>query len=564
MTAQGNHNIALKLPQLAQELGSKPAVKFGGMKPEKNQEKDPEGNPKKNGEFTYQSLSFVQLENRSNFLAHKLLSIGLRPGMKVLMFVRPSLNFSAITFALFRAGLVPIFIDPGMGKENLLRAVAHIKPDGLIAEKQVHWIRQIYRSSFASIKHFVTISGSTWWNIGGQLHSLEQWLSKEGNEERKTPTIMHQAHPQDPAAILFTSGGTGIPKGVLYTHDIFNAQVDRLQKLFHLGPDEVDLPGFPLFSLFTITMGMTSAIPSMDPSHPAQANAEFLVKNINDNKATFIAGSPAIWKNVAAYCQEKKITLPTVKYLVMFGAPIALALHEAFEEILPNGDTYTPYGATECLPVANISGKELSGEIKTKMLHGMGTCVGNPAPDTEIKIIQITDEVIGDESEFTELPPKRLGEICVLSRTVTPEYVGMAEKTAEAKVKAHNGALWHRMGDIGFKDEQGRLWFCGRKSHRIDLHDRVLPTIPMESLINQIPGVKKSALVCPQEEPIIVIEGKRTAALETKIKERIAEDDRLSEIKGMAFLSDFPVDVRHNIKIDRLKIRELAKQGRLQ
>ncbi len=543
-----NHNIALNLPQLATAQASKPAVKFGGMKPNQN------------GEFDYQSLSFSELENRSNFLAHKLREAGLTPGMKVLMFVRPSVNFSAITFALFRAGLVPIFIDPGMGRENLLRAVAHILPDGLIAEKQVHWIRQIYRRSFSSIRFFMTISGSTWWNLGPKLHSIESWLK----DETKLPTLMHQVSAQDPAAILFTSGGTGIPKGVLYTHDIFNAQVERLQKLFNLTPDEIDLPGFPLFSLFTITMGMTSAIPSMDPSHPSRANAEYLVKNIMDNGATFIAGSPAIWKNVANYCIEKKITLPSVKYLVMFGAPIPLSLHEAFEEILPNGDTYTPYGATECLPVANISASELRGEITSKMLNGMGTCVGHPAPDTEIKIIEITDENIKREEDFNEMPAKRLGEICVLSRTVTPEYVGMPEKTAEAKVQALDGRLWHRMGDIGFKDEEGRLWFCGRKSHRIDLDDHVIGTIPIESLINQIPGVSKSALVCPKKDPIIVIEGKRSGSLEKEIKVKIQQDDRLSEVKGMAFLEQFPVDVRHNIKIDRLKIRDMAKQGRLQ
>lgn len=543
-----NANIALKLPLLASELKDKPAVTFGGMKPDKGRD------------FTYQTLSFSELEIRSNYLAYKLQAIGLKPGMKVLMFVRPSVNFSAITFALFRAGLVPIFIDPGMGKENLLRAVTHIKPDGLIAEKQVHWLRQFYRRPFSTVKFSITVSGSTWWNLGDKLHSIEKWLK----HEKELPTIMHKVTPEDPAAILFTSGGTGIPKGVLYTHDIFNAQVDRLQKLFNLGPNEIDLPGFPLFSLFTITMGMTSAIPSMDPSRPAQANAEYLVKNINDNKATFIAGSPAIWKNVARYCLEKKLTLPSVKYLVMFGAPIPLSLHEAFDRILPNGDTYTPYGATECLPVANISGSELKGETKIQMLYGMGTCVGTPAPETEIKIIQITDNIIENEEGMRALPHKCLGEICVLSRTVTPKYMGMPDKTAEAKIRASNGKLWHRMGDVGFIDDHGRLWFCGRKSHLIKVDNKIIPTIPIESIINQIGGVSKSALVCPHNDPIIVIEGRRTPSIEKEIKSVISNDDRLEEVKGLAFLENFPVDVRHNIKIDRLKIREMAKQGRLQ
>ena len=546
-----NANIACKLPILATELGEKKAVTFGGMKPDSK------------GNFHYQSLSFAQLERRSRFFAHKLREMGLTPGMKVLVFVRPSVDFSALTFALFRAGLVPIFIDPGMGKENLLRAVEHIAPDGLIAEKQVHWLRLIYRKAFSSVKCHVTVSGLTW----GKMQSVAKWKAKEV----ETDDLMHQCAPEDSAAILFTSGGTGIPKGVRYTHDIFNAQVDRLQKLFNLGPDEVDLPGFPLFSLFTITMGMTSAIPSMDPSRPGLANAEYLVKNINDHKATFIAGSPAIWKNVSKYCLEKKITLPSVKYLVMFGAPIPLSLHDDFKEILTNGDTYTPYGATECLPVANISGSELSGETRDKMLEGLGTCVGYPAPETTIKIIPITDQIIKTSNEMGELPQGQLGEICILSRTVTPEYVGMPKKTAEAKIQDESGKLWHRMGDIGYLDKEGRLWFCGRKSHRIHAHSKIIPTIPIESLINQNSKIQKSALVGPEINgkvlPTLVIESSvndhQQEVLRNEIREKIKSDERLKDIEDIRFMDHFPVDVRHNIKIDRLKIRDLAQKGAL-
>ena len=249
----------------------------------------------------------------------------------------------------------------------------------------------------------------------------------------------------------------------------------------------------------------------------------------------------------------------------MFGAPIPLSLHEAYDSILPNGDTYTPYGATECLPVANISGTQLKGEVKELMLKGRGTCVGLPAPETQIKIIKITDDIIATESSFEEVPTGELGEICILSRTVTPEYVGMPEKTAQAKIKAHDkGKLWHRMGDVGYLDESGRLWFCGRKSHRIDLESQIIPTIPIESLINQLPGVEKSALICPEDAPMIVIEGKRNSQTEEIIREKISSDERLKVIKDIAFLENFPVDIRHNIKIDRIKIRDLARSRRLQ
>lgn len=150
-------------------------------------------------------------------------------------------------------------------------------------------------------------------------------------------------------------------RNVVYTHKIYYEQTRLLQELFSLDENEIDFPCFPLFSLFTLCMGMTSCIPDMNPSQPAKADPKQLVQNIKDNKVTFMAGSPAIWEALGSYCIKNNITLPSVKYLVMFGAPVRNELHKRFSRILPNRTTYTPYGATESLPVANISGQMVFG-----------------------------------------------------------------------------------------------------------------------------------------------------------------------------------------------------------
>ena len=173
-------------------------------------------------------------------------------------------------------------------------------------------------------------------------------------ERAKTGFESAQLEPDETAAILFTSGGTGRPKGVVYTHKIYYEQTRLLQELFSLDENEIDFPCFPLFSLFTLCMGMTSCIPDMNPSQPAKADPKQLLRNITDNKVTFMAGSPAIWEALGSYCIKNNLTLPSVKYLVMFSAPVRNELHRRFSRILPNGATYTPYGATESLPVANI------------------------------------------------------------------------------------------------------------------------------------------------------------------------------------------------------------------
>lgn len=546
-----NANIALKLPERAKEFPTRVAVAA-----------PLNGKPSGDGKFSYEELTFKELEDRSNTYAQNLIKMGLKKGDRVLMFVRPSVDFSAITFAVFRAGLVPIFIDPGMGRKNLLEAVKQIKPVGLIAEPEVHFLRLIFRKPFQTVRHFVTTGSFTW----GGMKKTKNW-----RKETSTETLMEDVSPEDTAAVLFTSGGTGIPKGVHYTHKIFNAQVKKLKEMFSLDELEVDLPGFPLFSLFTITMGMKSAIPAMNPSKPSKCNPEWLVKNIQDHKATFVAGSPAIWERVANYCLNENIKLPSIKYLVMFGAPVSLLLHEKFQKILTNGDTYTPYGATECLPVSNTSGSFVLNTAREKMLAGKGTCVGVPAPETIIKIAPITDSPLEKESDFEWLGENTLGEICVLSDTVTPEYIGMIEKTKEAKICSNEGTLWHRMGDLGYIDENGLLWFCGRKSHRVTIGEKVLPSVPQETLFLDHPLIKKCAFVGPTLNqkiiPTLVIEPSKKLTSKEKevLKKEILEiaKNKLPDIpvENVFYFSPFPVDVRHNIKIDRLKLKESIESG---
>jgi len=511
-------------------------------------------------QVTYPGLSFKEVEERSNRFGAELKRMGLKRGDKVLVFLKPSLNFSCMTFGLYKVGMIPIFIDPGMGKKNLLRAIEQIKPDGLIAEPIVHLIRLFYKNSFSSIRHFVTPSSIKF----GKLESIQEWIRKGPVSDFK----IEECSPETPAAILFTSGGTGIPKGVLYTHRIFNSQVEKLKEMFQLGPGQVDIPGFPLFSLFTITMGMKSAIPQMNPSRPSQVEPKKLVKNILDNKGTFLAGSPAIWERVADYCLEKKVTLPSVKQLVMFGAPVSPKLHNKLKTILINGDTFTPYGATECLPVACISGTEILGEISERINLGNGTCVGRPAPGTIVKIAPITD------SPFLTAPiwkaPGELGEICVFSETVTPEYVGMKEQTVAAKIYENGIAIGHRMGDLGFIDPQGQIWFCGRKSHKIMRDKEVIPAVPYEATFNQIPGVERTALIGPILNgnlslglvvQLIPREKRNSKNIEAQIFEIAKKTYPHLNLQRIYFVKNLPVDVRHNIKIDRLELKRKAEAG---
>jgi acyl-CoA synthetase (AMP-forming)/AMP-acid ligase II len=406
-----------------------------------------------------------------------------------------------------------------------------------------------------------------------------------------------------PAAILFTSGGTGIPKGVCYEHGMFGAQVEAIRETYQIEPGEVDLACFPLFALFDAAFGTTCVIPEMDPSRPAQCDPEKIVNAIRKHNATYSFGSPAIWKRVGPWCVERKVTLPSVKRILMAGAPVRGEVLEPFKSILPNGNTHVPYGATEALPVATISGTEALETWKLTQ-QGKGFCVGKPM--LEVKIIADCPSSNSNMGRIADLPAGEIGEIVVSGPVVTKEYFEMPDQTRAAKFAPpplekggpggvagdgstppdppfSRGGVRHRMGDMGYFDTQGRLWFCGRKVHRVTMKDKVLYSVCVESefeagLRKLMPKLSfRSALIGIGEpgsqEAVLVVENNEdvyehcinTYDTNTGITEDPSfivwykEHPLHKDIaRVLHYPRDFPVDVRHNAKINREKLAEWA------
>ncbi len=546
-------NISKRLTQMSLLHPNKTAVYF------------PKWNGNKN-KYNYSTVNFKELEIKANQFAHQLFKLGLRKGDKTLLFLRPSLDFHAMVFALFKSGIIPVLIDPGMGRKNLIACIKEIAPVGLIAEKEIHFLRHFFPGTFRSVKFAVTTSKRIipFLPRSVKLKSIKQMLLEEKMQNFATAEI----DPNELCALLFTSGGTGIPKGVEYTHTIFNKQTDTLQKMFNLSSEDVDMAGFPLFSLFTLAMGMSTIIPDMDPSRPAKANPKKLAIHIHDLKPSFIAGSPAIWENLAEYATKHKLTFPSIKYVAMFGAPVSLNVHRKFKPLLPFGTTYTPYGATEALPVTLISGETILKKTAALTDEGHGTCIGLAAPEIEIKLIPITDNIIVAISDIEEIAaPNIPGEIIVKGPVVTKAYYGMSEKTVEAKIADSGHTFWHRMGDVGYFDSEKKLWFLGRKSHVLQTANGFAFPIPTEAIFNKHHEVKRSALVGigekGQEEPVIVIErkdkkfltGREKAVFESELLSLAKNYPHTKDITQFFYSHGFPVDIRHNIKIDRLKLK---------
>ena len=319
---------------------------------------------------------------------------------------------------------------------------------------------------------------------------------------------------------------------------------------------------------------MTSILPKMNFTRPAKVDPEKILNTITKYNVTSGFGSPALWDTISRYCISNNRHLSSLNRILMAGAPIPGSLIERFDRILtPEAKIHTPYGATEALPVATIERKEILEETLKKSQQGYGICVGHTIPDIELRIIAITDDSIPKWEDSIELTHGEIGEIVVKGPWVTQSYFNRNEATRLAKIKDHGNALWHRMGDVGYIDDQNRLWFCGRKSQRVRTTDGTLFTIQCEGVFNIHPKVKRSALVGigenKNQRPVIVIEPEHFRELKNNsshnllIKELLelgGQNKLTRQIKDVLIYQNFPVDIRHNAKISREQLAQWATQ----
>lgn len=509
--------------------------------------------------FGYRYWSFLELAENTNCYATALTRIGIKEGDRVILMVKPSMEFICLTFALFKMGAVVILIDPGMGYKNLTRCVNSVQPDIFIGIPKAHLFRKLFSSSFKTVKLNICVGPSLGGFLGIPLnkHMRQDETCFDSNKSTKDAL----------AAIIFTTGSTGPPKGVQYSHSIFSAQLNLIKKYYGIGSEDIDQPAFPLFALFSIALGACAVLPEMNPARPAQVNPQKFIKTIRDHHVTYSFGSPAIWNVVSHYCIENNITLP-VKKILMAGAPVSGELIIRVKKIMPaDGEVHTPYGATESLPVSSMTGSEIIEETWSETRKGKGTCVGRPLPGIDIRIIAPSNEAIALWTDVTVLDSGNIGEIVVKGNVVTPSYDHNDTENRLSKIKDEDG-VWHRIGDMGYFDTKGRLWFCGRKAHRVITEKETMYTIPCEAIFNEHPEVFRSALVgvgyIGHHIPVIIVEP-RTKHLDTmrlinQLKKLAKGNNQTAGIEHFLVHPSFPVDIRHNAKIFREKLAAWAAE----
>lgn len=510
---------------------------------------------------SWRHCTYRELDQLVDRTCHALIRAGIERGMKTVLMVPPGIEFLACTFALLRIGSPPVLVDPGMGISGLGKCLKKAQPRAFIGIPRAHRGRALLGWSRKSIQHRISV-GPGW--IPPFTSRLEDWRRRT---EVAVPYTAPVLNCNETAAILFTSGSTGPAKGAIAHHDLIEKQVDALRDLHQIEAGEVDLPTFPLFGLFGVALGMTSTVPVMDFTRPAEADPHHLLDLIDRFKVTSLFASPSLLGNLSQFLNSHDIKVPGLRRVISAGAP---ARHEEIASLIPSlsaeTQIYTPYGATEGLPLCCLDHHDLLATTG-ESTRGHGICIGAPVHGVKIRISTIgmppAPENLVEDGEA--------GEIWASGSVVSRSYLNDVEANRFHKYCDQQGSHWHRTGDLGSFDFDGRVWFRGRLGQMVSTARGDLHTVAIERVFDIHPAVRRTALVgvgaAGSQIPVLCIEprpehpfNKTTLIDELKtIGAAVAGADL---VEHFCFPGPFPVDIRHNAKIDRKRLA-LYAAGRI-
>ncbi|MGB0112173.1 MAG: alpha/beta fold hydrolase [Ilumatobacteraceae bacterium] len=486
---------------------------------------------------TGDAISFTQLADRVDAVASDLLRRGLRPGDRVAMLTPPGVDLVAAVYGVWRAGGVAVVADRGLGTRALGRAVRSTGPAWVIGPKKA-----------------LIAAGSMRWAPRATMLDVADLVEAERGELPVGPA------PRDLAAILFTSGATGPAKGVRYRHGQLTAQRDALESTYAITSSDRLVAAFAPFSLYGPALGITTALPACDVTKPSELTATMLDDACARVGATLTFASPSALANVASTAADAPSLagVAALRLVLSAGAPVPAETLRSVAVLAPSAELHTPYGMTEVLPVADIDLDEIDrSEIDDP---AGGVCVGRPVAGADVRIVPLwfDTDTLPDEIAVGET-----GEILVRAAWVSDGYDGLWGTQRAARPRAEDDDVWHRSGDVGHIDMQGRLWVEGRVVHVIQTVDGPVTSVPIERVVERTLGLGRCAVVgvgpVGRQQIVVVIEdaeGPDGVVDQVTINRvRQAVDTPIASVLSAR---ELPVDIRHNAKIDRVEVARWA------
>ncbi|WP_433205898.1 fatty acid CoA ligase family protein [Nocardia sp. CA-107356] len=522
------------------------------------QGRNPDGLP------DYRTVTYRELDRWSDTIAERLTASRVGTGTRTIVLVLPGPELYAVMFGLLKIGAVPVVIDPGMGVRKMLRCLRAAEAEAFIGIPQAHALRVLFRRSFRRVRTAVTVGRRWFW--GGA--TLRDW----GTTPAGVAPPRQPAADGDPLVIGFTTGSTGPAKAVEMTHGNLAAMIEQVHAARgHIAP-ETSLITLPLLGILDLLLGARCVLPPLIPSRVGSTDPEDIVDAVERFGVRTMFASPAVLIPLLRRLEQQPTELKSLSSVYSGGAPVPDWCIAGLRAVLPeDARVYAGYGATEALPMSTIESRELFDGLVERTHRGAGTCIGRPADRVRARIVAITDDPIPTWQRVDQLAgelenSRGIGELVVSGPNVSTRYYWPEQANAQGKI-VDGMVIWHRTGDLAWIDEQGRIWFCGRKSQRVLTPQGPMFTVQVEQIFNTVAGVARTALVGVGERgaqrPVLCVELRSegdATTVEAALRARASESELTRTIGDFLVHSKFPVDIRHNAKIGREQLAVWATE----
>jgi acyl-CoA synthetase (AMP-forming)/AMP-acid ligase II len=481
------------------------------------------------------TITYAGLDEESRRCASVLHAAGLRAGDTVLLLAPMSVGLYVTLIGILRLGMVAMFVDPSQGRDFVERACDLVRPRGCVGIGRAR-IYRLFSRGLRRIPLFQSIPSRGWTGEPGTLDVVTRNLD-------------------DPAIVTFTSGSTGTPKAAMRSHGFLRAQHRAVSDTLELRPGEIDLATLPMFVLANLASGLTSIIPDADLRRPGAIDAAPVVRQMRRWSATRTVASPALLERLASHCFETGDRLDSLTRICTGGGPVSVRLMDRLSIVAPRARISAVYGSTEAEPIALLDRDEIADGDRRSIRDGRGLPAGRPAPALSVRILNGGRGPLGpftlEEFDRAAAPPGSPGEIVVSGDHVLGGYLnGRGDEENKFSV---DGVRWHRTGDAGSFDSQGRLWLLGRCGAALTDRLGTLYPFSVEAAAETFAAVHRAALLGDAGRRVLVVELDESFPREVPPDVRRALDwAALDEIR---IVDRSPVDVRHNAKVDYERLR---------
>jgi amino acid adenylation domain-containing protein len=426
-------------------------------------------------------ITYSEIEARSNAIAHHLVASGVARGDRVIIFADNTVETAVSFWAVLKANAIACIVNPLTKRDKLCYLLNDCQPAALITDKHLYSIFKEPAQACQSLRR-VIVSGTI---EDAELRELPHAVRWEA-----AGLVGHDAPPArscietDLAAIVYTSGSTGDPKGVMLTHRNMLTACTSIASYLALREEEVILNVLPLafdYGLYQMIMAFRMGarlVLERSFAFPAQ-----VLGLIASEGVTGLPGVSTLFAMLSGFKSLKEYDLASIRYVTNTGAALPLKHIRMLQDLFPAARIYSMYGLTECkrctyLPPEDIDRKPLS--------------VGIAIPNTEMWIVDENDRRVG---------PGVVGQLVIRGATVMKGYWGKPEATArKLKPGPLPGELVLYTGDYCRMDEEGYLYFIGRSDEIIKSRGEKVAPKEVENALMDIPGVREAAVIGVPDE----------------------------------------------------------------